>query len=61
MKNLIHLNYRSSMMDHAYQFSIQKYEIIRINEITPWHKIECIYFQRDDGKVGKQITDKNAT
>ena len=28
-----------SMMDHAYLFDVQKYEILRINEITSRHKI----------------------
>ena len=49
------------MLYHAYQFAIQKYEILRINEIIPWQKREGIYCQIGDGKVGEQITADNAT
>ena len=40
---MIHLNYRLSMLDHAYQFSIQKYELIRINEKSPHNRKDVIY------------------
>ena len=47
-------------MDHTYQFAIQKYNLLRINEIKPRQKIECIYCRRDDGKGGERRMAKNA-
>ena len=42
------------MLDHAYQYYIQKHRILRINEINPSQKTERIHCQKGDGKGGKQ-------
>ena len=49
------------MLYRAYQFAIQKYEILTINEIIPLQKREGIYCQIGDGKVGEQRSADNAT
>ena len=49
------------MLYHAYQFTIQKYEILRMNEINPREKRYCIYCRRDYGKEYKIVTDDNTT
>ena len=38
---MIHLDYRSSMINHVYQFTIHKYEILRINK-SPHDRKESI-------------------
>ena len=49
------------MLDHAYQYYIQKHRILRINEINPSQKTERIHCQKGDGKGGKQRKYENAT
>ena len=60
-QKLMSLNYMSSIMDHAYQFATQKYEILRINKINQWNKRNPIYCRRGSGKEGEKITAENAT